>query len=280
MVDGVRLIPLRRFEDERGWFFEVRRERAAEADAADEHLLLAPGRDPRPPLPRAGPGRPLRLPRGNGPRGRARPRDRRDVHRGHRRREPVAVYIPGHHAHGFEALTDRLFCYHVTEEYDPDRPRRAGRLLGRSSREAPLEHRAADPVRARSRGVLVTGGQRTARRRSLGGAFRRRTPHERRVQRGGAASARERLPTSSCTRRPGPNVDGAESGGAGAGRQRARHAQRGRAQRTGRLLLDRLRLRRLETRALRRVGPAQPALAPTGRIRSLAASARCARAGS
>ena len=35
---------------------------------------------------------------------------------------PVAVYIPGRHAHGFEALTDLLFCYHVTEEYDPDDP--------------------------------------------------------------------------------------------------------------------------------------------------------------
>src|SRR5438552_2244093 len=30
---------------------------------------------------------------------------------------PVAIYIPGRHAHGFEALTDVLFCYHVTEEY-------------------------------------------------------------------------------------------------------------------------------------------------------------------
>jgi dTDP-4-dehydrorhamnose 3,5-epimerase len=35
---------------------------------------------------------------------------------------PVALYIPGHHAHGFEALTDVLFCYHVTEEYDPADP--------------------------------------------------------------------------------------------------------------------------------------------------------------
>jgi dTDP-4-dehydrorhamnose 3,5-epimerase len=32
---------------------------------------------------------------------------------------PVALYIPGRHAHGFEALTDVLFCYHVTAEYDP-----------------------------------------------------------------------------------------------------------------------------------------------------------------
>ena len=35
---------------------------------------------------------------------------------------PVAVYIPGHYAHGFEALTDVLFCYHVTSEYDPADP--------------------------------------------------------------------------------------------------------------------------------------------------------------
>jgi dTDP-4-dehydrorhamnose 3,5-epimerase len=35
---------------------------------------------------------------------------------------PVAVYVPGRHAHGFEALTDALFAYLVTEEYDADRP--------------------------------------------------------------------------------------------------------------------------------------------------------------
>jgi dTDP-4-dehydrorhamnose 3,5-epimerase-like enzyme len=35
---------------------------------------------------------------------------------------PVAIYVPGIHAHGFEALTDLLFCYHVTEEYDPGAP--------------------------------------------------------------------------------------------------------------------------------------------------------------
>ena len=35
---------------------------------------------------------------------------------------PVALYIPGRHAHGFEALTDLVFCYHVTEEYDPADP--------------------------------------------------------------------------------------------------------------------------------------------------------------
>ena len=34
----------------------------------------------------------------------------------------VAVYVPGHHAHGYEALTDCLFLYHVTEEYDAASP--------------------------------------------------------------------------------------------------------------------------------------------------------------
>jgi dTDP-4-dehydrorhamnose 3,5-epimerase len=35
---------------------------------------------------------------------------------------PVAIYVPGHHAHGYEALTDCLFCYLVSEEYDPASP--------------------------------------------------------------------------------------------------------------------------------------------------------------
>ena len=35
---------------------------------------------------------------------------------------PVAVFIPGRHAHGYEALTDCLFLYHVTEEYDREDP--------------------------------------------------------------------------------------------------------------------------------------------------------------
>ena len=35
---------------------------------------------------------------------------------------PMAIYVPGRNAHGFEALTDCLFCYLVTEEYDPADP--------------------------------------------------------------------------------------------------------------------------------------------------------------
>jgi len=35
---------------------------------------------------------------------------------------PLAVYVPGVHAHGYEALTDALFAYLVTEEFDPANP--------------------------------------------------------------------------------------------------------------------------------------------------------------
>jgi dTDP-4-dehydrorhamnose 3,5-epimerase len=34
----------------------------------------------------------------------------------------IAIYIPGRYGHGFEALTDVLFCYHVTAEYDASDP--------------------------------------------------------------------------------------------------------------------------------------------------------------
>jgi dTDP-4-dehydrorhamnose 3,5-epimerase-like enzyme len=35
---------------------------------------------------------------------------------------PLAIYVPGDQAHGYEALTDALFAYLVTEEYDPNDP--------------------------------------------------------------------------------------------------------------------------------------------------------------
>ncbi len=35
---------------------------------------------------------------------------------------PVALYVPGINAHGYEALTDCLFAYLVTEEYDAANP--------------------------------------------------------------------------------------------------------------------------------------------------------------
>jgi dTDP-4-dehydrorhamnose 3,5-epimerase len=39
---------------------------------------------------------------------------------------PVALYVPGVNAHGYEALTDCLFAYLVTEEYDPGNPDERG----------------------------------------------------------------------------------------------------------------------------------------------------------
>jgi dTDP-4-dehydrorhamnose 3,5-epimerase len=123
VIGGVEVVPLRRFEDERGWFMEVRR----------ESRLPAPTRQTNVSFSRQGVIRGLHY----------HERGQNDLFaclRGIARvvvldREsgetftidigddnPVAVWIPGRHAHGFEALTDLLFCYHVTEEYDPADP--------------------------------------------------------------------------------------------------------------------------------------------------------------
>jgi dTDP-4-dehydrorhamnose 3,5-epimerase len=57
---------------------------------------------------------------------------------------PVAIYIPGVHAHGYEALTDALFAYLVTEEYDAADSDEHGvpwddpRVKGLWSTEAPI----------------------------------------------------------------------------------------------------------------------------------------------
>ena len=79
---------------------------------------------------------------------------------------PVAMYVPGHHAHGFEALTDLLFCYHVTEEYDPADPDEHGipwddprvrHLWSTDRRSSPRgtptrpDHRRGRPARPRAR---------------------------------------------------------------------------------------------------------------------------------
>ena len=123
MVDGLQVIPLSRFEDERGWLMEIRRESA----------LPKPTRQTNVSFSRAGVIRGLHYhERGQDDlfaclQGMARVVVL-DLSSGETFTEdigdenPVAVYIPGRHAHGFEALTDLLFCYHVTEEYDPAEP--------------------------------------------------------------------------------------------------------------------------------------------------------------
>jgi len=123
VIDGLLRLPLRRFEDERGWLMELRRESLLPKVTRQTNVS----------------------------------RSRRGVIRGlhyHERGQddlfvcvegtarvvvldrttgetfsedigddnPTAIYVPGRHAHGFEALTDVLFCYHVTEEYDPADP--------------------------------------------------------------------------------------------------------------------------------------------------------------
>ncbi|HET8529355.1 MAG TPA: dTDP-4-dehydrorhamnose 3,5-epimerase family protein [Gaiellaceae bacterium] len=119
----VRRFPLTRHEDERGWFTELIRASALEKPLAQANLA----------------------------------RSRRGVIRGlhyHERGQddlfvclsgmvrvvvldrdsgelftedigeenPVALYVTGTYAHGYEALTDCLFMYLVTHEYDPENP--------------------------------------------------------------------------------------------------------------------------------------------------------------
>ena len=123
MIDGLRRIPLRRYEDERGWFCELRRDSELPKAMRQTNVSFS----------RAGVLRGLHYhERGQDDlfaclRGTARVvvLDRatgesfsEDIGE----ENAVAIYIPGVHAHGFEALTDILFCYHVTAEYDSGDP--------------------------------------------------------------------------------------------------------------------------------------------------------------
>ena len=123
MIEGLRRIPLRRFEDERGWFVELNRASWHEKPMRQTNISFS----------RAGVIRGLHFhERGQDDlfvcvQGTARvvvldlesaeafTEDIGDEN-------PVAIYVPGRCAHGFEALTDLMFCYHVTEEYDPADP--------------------------------------------------------------------------------------------------------------------------------------------------------------
>ena len=119
----VRRIPLRRFPDERGWFMELMRSSELPKPVRQANLAHS----------RAGVIRALHY--------HERGQDDLficlhgmvrvvvlDRETGETFTEdigednPVAIYVPGTLAHGYEALTDCLFLYHVTEEYDPDAP--------------------------------------------------------------------------------------------------------------------------------------------------------------
>jgi dTDP-4-dehydrorhamnose 3,5-epimerase len=119
MIEGLKRLPLAIHEDSRGWFAEIRRDSDLPKPMVQTNLSFS----------RAGVLRGLHYhERGQDDlficlRGTARvvvleretgatfTEDIGD-------HNPVALYIPGRHAHGFEALTDVLFCYHVTAEYD------------------------------------------------------------------------------------------------------------------------------------------------------------------
>jgi dTDP-4-dehydrorhamnose 3,5-epimerase len=123
MIDGLQRIPLQVWEDERGWFIELRRDSRLPKPTRQTNLSFS----------RKGVIRGLHYhERGQDDlfvclQGTARvvvldqstgetfTEDIGDENR-------VAIYIPGRHAHGFEALTDLFFLYHVTEEYDPADP--------------------------------------------------------------------------------------------------------------------------------------------------------------
>jgi dTDP-4-dehydrorhamnose 3,5-epimerase len=127
VIEGIVRIPLQRFEDERGWFYEVRRESILPAATLQTNVSLSRqgtirglhfherGQDDLFAC-LDGTARVVVLDRATGE---TYSEDIGDDN-------PVAVYIPGIHAHGFEALTDVLFCYHVTREYDAADPDEQG----------------------------------------------------------------------------------------------------------------------------------------------------------
>ena len=145
MVDGIRVIPLRRFEDGRGWFAELMRASELPKPVRQSNLVFSRrgvirglhyherGQDDLF-VCLQGMVRVVVLDRASGE---TFTEDIGDEN-------PVAVYVPGRHAHGYEALTDALFAYLVTEEYNAADPDEHGvrwddaRVVGLWSTRSPL----------------------------------------------------------------------------------------------------------------------------------------------
>ena len=123
MIEGLQRLPLRRFEDARGWLMELRRESALPKRTRQTNLSFSRrgvirglhyherGQDDLF-VCIQGTARVVVLDRSSGD---AYTEDIGDDNR-------VAIYVQGTYAHGYEALTDALFLYHVTEEFDPANP--------------------------------------------------------------------------------------------------------------------------------------------------------------
>ena len=123
MIDGVEVYPLRTHEDERGWFMELMRSSNLPKPVKQSNLVFS----------REGVIRGLHYhERGQSDLFACLTGMVRIVVLDRETGEtftvdigddnPVTVFVPGIHAHGYEALTDSLFLYHVTEEYDPADP--------------------------------------------------------------------------------------------------------------------------------------------------------------
>jgi dTDP-4-dehydrorhamnose 3,5-epimerase len=123
VIDGVRTLPLTLHEDERGWFAELVRASALPKPIKQANLSRSQagvvrglhyherGQDDVF-VCLSGTVRVVVLDRTTGE------TFTEDVGDDNR----VAIYVPGIHAHGYEALTDCLFMYLVTEEYDAANP--------------------------------------------------------------------------------------------------------------------------------------------------------------
>jgi dTDP-4-dehydrorhamnose 3,5-epimerase len=123
MIDGLRRIPLERHADERGWFAELVRASAVPKPIRQVNLSYSRrgairglhyherGQDDVF-LCLEGTVRVVVLDRATGE---TFSDDIGDEN-------PVAIYVPGIHPHGYEALTDALSAYLVTEEYDAADP--------------------------------------------------------------------------------------------------------------------------------------------------------------
>jgi len=123
VIDGVEVYPLRTHEDERGWFIELMRSSNLPKPVKQSNLVFS----------REGVIRGLHYhERGQSDLFACLTGMVRIVVLDRETGEtftvdigddnPVTVFVPGIHAHGYEALTDSLFLYHVTEEYDPADP--------------------------------------------------------------------------------------------------------------------------------------------------------------
>jgi dTDP-4-dehydrorhamnose 3,5-epimerase len=126
-VTNVRRIPLQRFPDERGWFMELMRSSSLPKPVRQSNVVFSRkgvirglhyherGQDDLF-VCLQGMVRVVTLDRETGE---TFSEDIGDDN-------PVAIYVPGTLAHGYEALTDCLFMYHVTEEYDVESPDEQG----------------------------------------------------------------------------------------------------------------------------------------------------------